>query len=300
MSLAEFIGLSEEQPTREKVLLVDQNNMSMRCLYALAYDPTDVHFTGYKNAFLGSLKKAIKQFQPTKIIFCQEGGNNWRKEAYDGYKASRAAGYAEAKVDFQAFFKMNNEFIAGLEKALQNALFLRIPRLEADDLIALITKYKPEWDILLISTDKDFYQLHKYKNFKQWNPVKHKYVEVLDPHLALMQKIIIGDATDDVPQLKFRVGPKTVEKILSEGLDEWLKDNDLKEKFDRNRKLVDFDYIPSEYHQPVIDAVNAWKQGKFNGSEYMTFIANAHLGLEIEKLNETMEIFSRVKSNENT
>ena len=115
-----------------------------------------------------------------------------------------------------------------------------------------------------------------------------------------MQKIIIGDATDDVPQLKFRVGPKTVEKILSEGLDEWLQENDLKEKFDRNRKLVDFDYIPSEYHQPVIDAVNSWKQGKFNGSEYMTFIANAHLGLEIEKLNETMEIFSRVKSNENT
>jgi len=296
--LENFINFTEEHPTKEKVLLVDTNNMSMRCLYALAYDPTDTQFTSYKNAFLGSLKKAIRQFEPTKIIFCQEGGNNWRKEAFDGYKASRAAGYAESAVDFNEFFTMNNEFIAGLQKALQNALFLRVPKLEADDLIALITKYKQDWEIVLISTDKDFYQLHKYSNFHQYDPIKHKYVTVLDPKLALMQKIITGDKSDDIPQLKLRVGPKTVEKIIIDGLDEWLETNDLKEKFDRNRRLIDFDYIPAELHKPVLDAVNNWQQGRFNGTEYMNFIANAHLGLEVEKLNETIEIFSRVHSNE--
>lgn len=299
MSLEDFIGYTEETPPqREKVLLVDTNNMSMRCLYATPYDPTDTDFTSYKTAFMMSLKKAIKQFHPTKIIFCQEGGNNWRKQEYDGYKASRAEGYSASLVDFDAFFKMNNEFINGLQKTLQNALFLRIPRLEADDLIALITKYKQDWDILLISTDHDFYQLHKFENFEQYDPVKHKFIEVLNPELALMQKIITGDASDDIPKLKDRVGPKTVEKILLEGLDEWLDENDLHAAFDRNRKIIDFEYIPKEFHQPVIDAVDSWKQGKFNGNEYYTFVIKQQIPRELEKLDESLEIFSRVKSTE--
>lgn len=296
-SLEDFIGYTEEQPKgKEKVLLVDTNNMSMRCLYALAYDPTDTQFTSYKIAFLQSLKKAIKQFHPNKIIFCQEGGNNWRKEHFDSYKISRAQGYDESKIDFNVFFQMNNEFIAGLQKALQNALFLRIPRLEADDLIGLITKYRQDWDILLISTDKDFYQLHKYPNFKQYNPVSHKFIEVLNPELALMQKIIIGDGSDDIPQLMFRVGPKTVEALYMKGeINEWVKKNDLQVAFDRNRLLIDFDYIPKEYHQPVIDAVASWEQGKFNGREYYNFVINEHLGKELEKIDESLEIFNRVK-----
>ena len=59
MSLEDFIGYTEETPPqREKVLLVDTNNMSMRCLYATPYDPTDTDFTSYKTAFMMSLKKA--------------------------------------------------------------------------------------------------------------------------------------------------------------------------------------------------------------------------------------------------
>ena len=67
--LENFINFTEEHPTKEKVLLVDTNNMSMRCLYALAYDPTDTQFTSYKNAFLGSLSYSAKRFSNASRSF---------------------------------------------------------------------------------------------------------------------------------------------------------------------------------------------------------------------------------------
>lgn len=295
--LSEFISYEEQK--KDTVLLVDTNNLAMRCLFALAYDPTDVNFTMYKNAFLMSLRKIIKQLQPNRIIFCLEGFHNWRKTLFTDYKCSRAPGREASPVDFDAFFKMNNEFIEDLSNVLKNALFLKIEHLEADDLIAMSAKYKKEWNIIAVSTDKDFYQLHKFKNFKQWDPIKDRFIEVLNPETALMVKIITGDKSDDIPQLKFRVGAKTVEKIISEGkLDEWLKENDLVEKFDRNRKLVDFEFIPDEFRSIFLDRVNCWKQGKFDGRAFFNFVVKHGLGIEVERMDETIEIFSKVYTGE--
>lgn len=291
--LENFVDYSEDK--REDVLLIDTNNLSMRCLFALAYDPTDTNFNMFKSAFLGSLKKAIKQFKPNKVIFCQEGFHNWRRDLFTDYKCSRAPGREASPVDFDAFFKMNNEFLEDLSNVMQNTLFLRVDHLEADDLIALITKHMKEWNITTISTDKDFYQLHKFKNFKQWDPIKNKFIEVTDPHTALMTKIITGDKSDDIPQLKKGVGPKTVVKILNEGLDEWLAKNDLKEQFDHNRRLIDFEFIPADLAANAVNAIKSWEQGKFSGREFYNFIVKHGMGVELEKLDETIEIFSKIK-----
>lgn len=291
--LESMIGYAEEK--REEVLLIDTNNLSMRCLFALTYDPTDTNFGLYKSAFLGSLKKSIKQFKPNKVIFCQEGFHNWRRELFDDYKCSRAPGREASPVDFDAFFKMNNEFLEDLQSVMQNTLFLRVDHLEADDLIAIITKHRQDWNITTVSTDKDFYQLHKYKNFKQWDPIKDKYIEVPDPHVALMTKIITGDKSDDIPQLKRGVGPKTVAKILDKGLDEWLSENELKDRFDQNRKLIDFEFIPADLAKNAIIAVDGWQQGAFSGREFYNFIVKHGMGAELERLDETMEILSKIK-----
>lgn len=290
--LEEATGYTETK--RDKVLLIDTNNLSMRCLFALAYDPTDTTFSIYKNAFLSSLCKSVRQFKPNKIVFCMEGFHNWRRDVFTDYKCSRAPGRDASLVDFDSFFKMNNEFIEDLSKSLQNCLFLKVFRLEADDLIALTTKYMQQWDITLISTDKDFYQLHKYPNFKQWDPIKNRYIQVIDPNVALMQKIITGDKSDDIPQLKKGVGPKTVEKILIEGLQDWLMKNDLQQRFDENRRLIDFDFIPKEFHQPVIDILKNWKQEKFNGREFYNFVVKHGMGAALETLDEKIETFSQI------
>ncbi|SRR5690554_610912 len=292
MSLENFVDYKEEIP--EKVLLVDTNNLSMRCLFAIKYDPTDIGFVDYKQAFLTTLRSYINRLRPDKIIFCQEGYDNWRRDYFPDYKQHREKDRKASYVNFDEFFKMNNVFMETLEEIFKNALFLRINKLEADDLIALITRYKKSWDITIVSTDRDFHQLYKYPNFKQFNPTKKQFVEVLSPEIDLLVKIVIGDK-DEAPQLKAKVGLKTAERIIRNGeLEQWLKKHNLQEKFDRNRILISFDQIPEKYHQRVVDAVDKWKQGTFDGRKFYDLVMKDGLGGTFENINDFCVDFSSV------
>src|SRR5690554_3495336 len=123
MSLENFVDYKEEIP--EKVLLVDTNNLSMRCLFAIKYDSTDIGFVDYKQAFLATLRSYINRLRPDKIIFCQEGYDNWRRDYFPDYKQHREKDRKASYVNFGEFFKMNNVFMETLEEIFKNALFLR-------------------------------------------------------------------------------------------------------------------------------------------------------------------------------
>lgn len=293
MKLDEVFEISNTN--REEVLLMDFHNLCMRCLFALPYDPTDEHFVMYKTTLLRSLKKIIKEFKPNRLIFCLEGYDNWRKQQYDGYKASRAAGREKSVIDFDRFFAENNQFVDDMKKFFKNVQFIQLRHLEADDLIALITKNNPQWNITCVSSDRDFHQLHKYKWFKQYDVIKERFVEVLSPETELTVKIITGDKGDDVPPLKKGVGPKTIAKILDRGLDEWLDENQLRESFERNMKLISFDCIPQEFNEVVVNEINNWQYDDFKPREFYNFIVNEGLGSLFEITQEFIEIFKDVK-----
>lgn len=311
MDLSDFMEIKEEK--REKVLLIDANNLSMRCLYVAAVpgkkridelsntDLKSIDQYGFipqvfKRTVLMSIRKICRQFRPNRIIFCQEGFNNWRKEAFETYKSNRAVNREESAIDFNQFFAICNEFYEGLSKCMKNSLFLKVNRLEADDLIALTTKLRQDWDIVALTTDKDFYQLHKYSNFKQYDPIKEKYITVINPKEALLEKIVLGDKGDDVPPLKKGVGPKTFQKILSDGLDAWIDNNELREAFERNTKLISFDCIPVEFNSSVSNILDNWKPELFDSREFYNFIANNGLGAIFEELETFINIFAEVKS----
>ena len=48
-------------------------------------------------------------------------------------------------------------------------------------------------DILILSGDKDFIQLQKFENVKQYSPTTKKYVDDLDPKQYVFEHIIKGD-----------------------------------------------------------------------------------------------------------
>lgn len=286
----------EIKTTREKVLLVDLHNLSMRNLFAQPYNPTDISFVGYRIAMLMSIRKLARDFKPNRIIFCKESHDrNWRADVYEEYKANRAAARASSIVDFDSFFPINDTFMAGLEACMKNVQFLKIPHLEADDLIALTVMTKPEWDITLVSTDKDFYQLHEYKNFKQWDPMKDQYVEVLNPAAALAEKIVRGDRGDNIPPLRKGVGEKTFAKIYQDGLQDWITVNMLQETFDRNTKLISFKSIPQEYHKQVKDAIDGFEQNNFDARGFYTFVIDNGLGAFMDKITDFINIMREVK-----
>lgn len=174
----------------------------MRCLYVLPYDPTDNFTMAYNGLLIQMFKNILLQFNDIdRVVFCQEGLNNWRKQVYPLYKANRVEKREVSVVDFDAFYKNLHAFMHDFQDIAKNFQFLQVPNCEADDLIAVITKYKQDCDIIALSADKDFYQLYKYTNYKQWHPIKKQFVEVANPVNYLTEKIIIGDSGDNVPRI---------------------------------------------------------------------------------------------------
>jgi 5'-3' exonuclease len=168
-----------------------------------------------------SIKKAWQDFGGTHVVFCLEG-RSWRKDFYAPYKANRAEARAahtvkeaeEEKIFWEAFDEFKN-FIT--EKT--NCTVLQHNQLEADDLIAGFIQAHPMAEHVIISTDRDFYQLLA-SNVKQYNGVaeethtingifdkKGKLVidkktkepkEVPNPEWLLFEKCMRGDTSDNV------------------------------------------------------------------------------------------------------
>jgi 5'-3' exonuclease len=168
-----------------------------------------------------SIKKAWQDFGGTHVVFCLEG-RSWRKDHYAPYKANRAEARAahtvkeaeEEKVFWEAFDEFKT-FVT--EKT--NCTVLQHNQLEADDLIAGFIQAHPMADHVIISTDRDFYQLLS-GNVKQYNGVaeethtingifdkKGKLVidkktkepkEVPNPEWLLFEKCMRGDTSDNV------------------------------------------------------------------------------------------------------
>lgn len=287
--------ITQPKADKNEVLLVDWSNLSMRNLFVVPYDPTDNHFTQWKNMMLRSIRKLFTNHECGRVIFCMEGRNNWRKDYYPEYKANRLVAREASKIDFDTFFAEQDKFVKSLQELLTNCMFLKVDRAEADDLIAVITKKNQQWKVVNISSDRDFYQLYKYLNYKQYDSVKESWIEVLNPENYLLEKVILGDAGDNVPKLKAKVGPKTAAKIINsdEGLEEWLKLENLEKEFERNMNLISFDFIPEELQYTIQEKVEAWAGAKFNPKKIMDFLKeNGCLG-QFDMLGTFATLFQR-------
>jgi len=167
-----------------------------------------------------SIKKAWQDFGGTHVVFCLEG-RSWRKDFYAPYKANRAEARAahtvkeaeEEKIFWEAF----DEFKKFIEEKT-NCTVLQHNQLEADDLIAGFIQAHPMAEHVIISTDRDFYQLLS-SNVKQYNgvaeethtingifdkkgkPVKDKKTgepKTVHPEWLLFEKCMRGDTSDNV------------------------------------------------------------------------------------------------------
>ena len=127
--------------------------------------------------------------------------------------------------------------------------------MEADDCIALtvrslIAEIKlPQ--IVIITNDMDYLQLAA-PNVKLIN-LKYKYLTDNknwsgNPEQDLFCKIVMGDKSDDIPSIFKKCGPKTALKYYENktAFEEQLKRENAYEKYEKNKKLVDFNEIPED------------------------------------------------------
>jgi hypothetical protein len=197
-----------------------------------------------------------------ELVICCDSKRYWRKEVFPYYKAGRKKDRQASGVDWNTMFTV-------LDKVRQELIdvfpyrTIMIEGAEADDIIATIVNYERDEKILILSSDKDFIQLHIHDNVEQYSPVLKKFIRHENPKLYLREHIIKGDRSDGIPNIMsadsvFVNGGRQkpirkniiaeLARIDLECVEEssLFKDEEHKRNWMRNRQLVDLKMIPKD------------------------------------------------------
>lgn len=210
-----------------------------------------------------------------ELVFACDGSRSWRKDAYKYYKASRAKSRADSNMDWSAIFDHINTLQDELTQFFPWRV-IKIDGAEGDDIIGVLTKYVTEnhtkadglfevvEPVLIISSDKDFFQLHTIQSVAQYSPIQKKFVGDSSPDY-LIEKIIGGDAGDSVPSVLCPddwfvneqyngVRAKPVTKAVK---DRFKKGIGLTEaemhNFERNKQMISFECIPERISTAIVE-----------------------------------------------
>lgn len=196
----------------------------------------------------------------SKIFYIKDSPveQNWRKGIYSEYKGNRKdTKYKKRSFNLGNIFKrVYAEIYPALEEKF-GIHIIQIENAEADDTISVITRLIPKnVAVYIISSDTDYLQLLNRRNTFIYSLNGNLINQKLNGKTAeetLLQKVICGDKTDNIPP--FTSNNKTATYYL-ENLDElWndlQSDSDLLDRFNRNRTLIDFDYIPTEIKDNIV------------------------------------------------
>ena len=227
-------------------------------------------------------------------VLCADGANPWRRDFFPNYKYKRKKGRDESEIDWSALFQMIGEIRDEIAKNFPY-IVLHIDKVEADDIIAVLVKENHTKEkIMIVSGDKDFIQLHKYPNVKQYAPIQKKFVEDEDPVRFLHEQVIKGDRSDGVPNILspddvFVTGTKQ-RPINKKRLEEWANieniplGSETKKYYERNKKLIDLDQIPGLIYNDILSKYNTYKVN--DRTLLLTYFIENKLKSLIENIND--------------
>lgn len=227
-----------------------------------------------RHMILNTLRSNRQKFKDEfgELVICADDKNYWRRQRFPYYKANRKKTRDESELDWSAIFTALNK-IRDEIKTFFPYKVIQIESAEADDIIGTIvhtegTELNTGNAILILSGDKDYIQLHRYANVKQYDPTRKRWITHSSPEKYLLEHIIRGDAGDGVPNILSpdnclvigqRQRPIT-KKRLEECQDINSMDNEVKRNFLRNKSLIDLSQIPDYIKEQVLDEWNAENQ----------------------------------------
>jgi len=220
-----------------------------------------------RHMVLNSLRSYITQFKEKygEVIIACDNKRFWRRDVFPLYKANRKKAREESGFDWTLIFETLNKIREELKLHFPYKV-IDVEGAEADDVIGVLAARKaPHEEVLILSSDKDFVQLQKYANVKQYNPILKRYVETDDPYKYVKEHIIRGDRGDGVPNFLsadnvFALGER--QKVINtKKLNEWLNKSPeefctteiMLRNYKRNQMLVDLDYIPETIKSQIVD-----------------------------------------------
>lgn len=207
----------------KKIVLVDGNNLLFRSYYATAYTGNVMRNkegfpTNGVYGFVNMINKIISEEKPEYMMVAFDIGKTFRHEKYERYKDGRRETPDDLKVQFPVAKKILTAM--GIK-------YLECAGYEADDIIGTISMWcekDPEYEALIVSSDKDLLQLIsdetvvkllKTKDYVWMDKKTFNDTYGFDPIHMIDLKALMGDSSDNIPGVK-GIGEKGAIKLVSE------------------------------------------------------------------------------------
>ena len=248
------------------MILIDNNQLLIANIFNLI-KYGDIEDTGLlRHMCLNTYRIYNHKFKQDygDIIICHDSPHCWRAESFKHYKKNRKKAKQESPHDWNKIFDSMMIIKSEVESVFpwKN---ISVPRTEADDIIAIICKHSlPIEPVVIVSSDKDFQQLQKYSNVKQWSPNKKDFLVCDNSEEYLKEHIIRGDSSDGIPNILSeedtfvkedkRQKPMTKKKMteIKENIETYKKTD----RWNQNKTLIDFEEIPEEIEKEIMKEYN--------------------------------------------
>ena len=206
-----------------------------------------------------------------EVVICCDSRHYWRKDYFPNYKANRKVDRKKSEYNWDLIFETLNTIRDEIRENFPYKV-IEVYGAEADDVIAVLTQQRASENNVIVSSDKDFIQLH-WVNIDQYSPVTKKMVSHPYPKQYLSEHILKGDRSDGVPNILSPDDTFTENKrqkpmrkaVISDVLDQmtafdveqlymlakcprdtWIRN------WQRNETLIDLTKIPSELQENIV------------------------------------------------
>lgn len=283
------------------MILVDYSQVALAAILTFQQDlksgDNEKIINLIRHVTLSSIKAYKKKYSKEygEVVLCCDGRQYWRRDYFPYYKAGRKKARDKSDLPWTLIFDTLSQMREDIAKYFPYRV-IHLDRAEADDIIAVMAKYTQEnllieqglvtepQKVLILSSDHDFIQLQKYDNVVQWSPNTKKFVKAnkREVHEKRITHIVkAGDdgipnilSSDDVFMLE-GVRQKSVSaKRLQEFIDNGFlacKTDEERRNYQRNTVLVDFDHIPEDISESIVQAYlnNKPKGDKMSAMKYL-------------------------------
>lgn len=212
-----------------------------------------------------------------EIVICCDGHDYWRREFFPYYKANRKKAREESGLPWKLIFDTIGQLKQDIKENFPYKV-LHLPRAEADDIIAVLSEWTQDnslvqtglveepQKVLIISSDHDFKQLHRFDNVNQWSPKVKKLIKAEKNYMKEGHIQHIVKASDDgIPNILSKddifliegerqkvVTAKRLAEFIELGFDA-CKNDEERRNWHRNQTLIDFQYIPGDLKNDIVE-----------------------------------------------
>ena len=194
-----------------------------------------------------------------EMVLCYDSRHYWRRDYFPEYKHSRRKSRGTDDKNWDIIFNCLNTIKEEIKSNMPYKS-VEVYGAEADDIIATLCSESSN-EVMILSGDKDFIQLQKFPNVKQYSPITKKMINGMNPDDYLKEHVLKGDTSDGVPNVLspdntfvdgIRQRPLSKKKIATMVEGDFPND-EVKRNYQRNKKLIDLTCSPDELRSEILD-----------------------------------------------